>query len=115
MNATNVFFYIDSAGSGTFTSVDGGAYPADGKFHSYAFVYIPSVSLTAYIDGVVVGTDTSSVASSIYSSTAVNIYLGRSEAGEYWDGQIGNARLYTRALSYAEIQQNYKAQRSRFI
>ena len=113
-NTTNVLFYIDSAGSGTFTNVDGGAYPTDGKFHSYAFVYIPSVSFTAYIDGVVVGTDTSSVASSIYSSTDVNIYLGRSGAGEYWDGQIGNARIYTRALSYAEIQQNYNAQRSRF-
>ena len=114
MNTTNVLFYIDSAGSGTFTNVDGGAFSTDGKFHSYAFVYIPSVSLTAYIDGVVVGTDTSSVASSIYSSTDVNIYLGRSGVGEYWDGQIANARIYTRALSYAEIQQNYKAQRSRF-
>jgi hypothetical protein len=30
------------------------------------------------------------------------------------DGQIGNIQIYNRTLSYAEIQQNYKAQRSRF-
>jgi hypothetical protein len=113
-DATNLYFYIDSAGSGTFTSVNAGAYPTDGKFHSYAFVYIPSVSLTAYIDGVVVGTDTSSVASSIYSATDVNIYMGRDEAGSYFDGQIGSSKIYTRALSQAEIKQNFNAQANRF-
>jgi len=30
------------------------------------------------------------------------------------DGQIGNIQIYNRTLSYAEIQQNYNAQRSRF-
>jgi len=63
---------------------------------------------------VVVGTDTSSVASSIYSATDVNIYMGRDEAGSYFDGQIGSSKIYTRALSQAEIKQNYNAQRSRF-
>jgi len=113
-DTTNLHFYIDSAGSGTFTSVNAGAYPTDGKFHSYAFVYIPSASLTAYVDGVVVGTDTSSVASSIYSATDVNIYMGRDEAGSYFDGQIGSSKIYTRALSQAEIKQNFNAQASRF-
>jgi hypothetical protein len=30
------------------------------------------------------------------------------------DGQIGNIQIYNRTLSYAEIQQNYNAQKSRF-
>ena len=32
----------------------------------------------------------------------------------YWSGQIGPIRTYNRVLSQDEIQQNYKAQRSRF-
>jgi len=113
-DTTTLYFYIDSAGSGTFTSVNAGAYPTDGEFHSYSFVYIPSASLTAYVDGVVVGTDTSSVASSIYSATDVNIYMGRDEAGSYFEGQIGSSKIYTRALSQAEIQQNYRTHKGRF-
>jgi len=114
MNATNVFFYIDSAGSGTFTSVNGGAYPTDGEWHHYALVYTPSSSLVAYVDGESVGSDTSSVAASIYSSTDVNIYIGRSEAGEYWDGKIAIARMYTKSLTATEIQQNYRTHKGRF-
>jgi len=114
VNSTNVWFYIDSAGSGTFTSVDGGAYPTDGEWHHYALVYTPSSSLVAYVDGESVGSDTSSVAASIYSSTDVNIYIGRSEAGEYWDGKIAIARMYTKSLTATEIQQNYRTHKGRF-
>ena len=36
-------------------------------------------------------------------------------AGDFFfNGQIANLQVYNRALSYAEIQQNYNAQRSRF-
>ena len=47
------------------------------------------------------------------------LYIGARKSAstmiEFWDGQIANSQYYNRALSYAEIQQNYKAQRSRFI
>ena len=46
------------------------------------------------------------------------LYIGARKSAstmlEFWDGQIANSQYYNRALSYAEIQQNYKAQRSRF-
>jgi hypothetical protein len=33
---------------------------------------------------------------------------------EFWDGQIANSQYYNRALTYAEIQQNYNSFKSRF-
>jgi len=44
-------------------------------------------------------------------TTVTDAQLGGSR---YWSGQIGPIRTYNRVLSQDEIQQNYKAQRSRF-
>jgi hypothetical protein len=48
-------------------------------------------------------------------NTAYEVRIGTLHHTTYSKGQIANMQIYNRVLSYAEIQQNYNAQRSRFI
>jgi hypothetical protein len=45
-----------------------------------------------------------------FSPTAI----GRNGDGQYWDGALQNIKIYNRALSADEIQQNYNAYKNRF-
>jgi hypothetical protein len=49
------------------------------------------------------------------SSLAI-AYLGRGSAAHarYWDGQMSNVSFYNKALTAAEVKQNFNAQRSKF-
>jgi hypothetical protein len=69
----------------------------------------------AYINGVDVGVDANfSTQLSVFAgSDPVNIGYAN-WADYYLEGQLGNLRLYNRALTYAEIQQNYNSFKSRF-
>ena len=79
----------------------------------YHLAYVSNgSSSTLYLNGVNVG-------SSIYSPSGwgSRYYLGWIELngnGEYLDGNIGNTQIYNRALSPAEIMQNFNAQGYRF-
>jgi len=47
--------------------------------------------------------------------TSTNYLIGKSNANaQYFNGKIANAKIYNRALSAAEIQQNYQAEQYRF-
>jgi hypothetical protein len=53
---------------------------------------------------------------SINTGTAFQLYLGtRINPAEYFGGNIYFAQVYNRALTAAEIQQNYNATKSRFL
>jgi hypothetical protein len=78
----------------------------------YHLAYVSNGSgSTFYLNGVNVG-------SSVYSPSGwgSKYYLGWIEvaSGEYLDGNIGNTQIYNRALSPAEIMQNFYAQGPRF-
>ena len=94
---------------------------ADGKFHHVA-VTIRRISgtTTIYFYQDNVKNTTAKVFSNEGGSTAWGngrqLIIGRGAAG--WGdfhGQIGNVQIYKRILSDSEIQQNYNAQKSRFI
>ena len=81
-------------------------------------VYTSGVSptLNVYVNGVL---DNSTLAgtipSSIYSGTSIfNIGTDVVVGGNYYQGNISNSKIYNRALSASEVQQNYNAQKSRF-
>jgi hypothetical protein len=79
-----------------------------------------------YVNGVSVTWTNSLYGGHLYSNTVATstepMYIGRfldgSSATGNWTnpfrGQLGPVHVYNRTLSYAEIQQNYNAQRSRF-
>ena len=92
------------AGAGT-VSVD--------TWYHVALTYNASSGVTVgYLNGVQQGTRnfTSNIT---FDSIPFN--LCRSQAGVYFDGSVALSRCYNRALTQAEVTQNYNAQKNRFI
>jgi hypothetical protein len=72
-----------------------------------------STTAEIYVDGVLI---TSGAGSSASSDSTFQLDIGRINiSGRYFDGDISNTMLYNKALSAAEILQNYNAQKNRFI
>jgi hypothetical protein len=64
-----------------------------------------------YINGVLVAGPTAKT----WNTTANTSQIGRQTNGaEFWNGTIANVTVYNRALTAAEIQQNFNALRGRF-
>jgi len=92
------------AGAGTI-SVD--------TWYNVALTYNASNGVTVgYLNGVQQGTInfTSNIT---FNSIPFN--LCKSQAGVYFDGSVALSRCYNRALTAAEVLQNYNAQKNRFI
>ncbi len=87
----------------------------DKKWHQCVFTY--GGDPTIYLDGVVNGTASRNSAMTNISSELTYIgHLANHAVGNYhFDGRVANLQVYNRALSYAEIKQNYNAQKNRFI
>ena len=86
----------------------------DGEWHQCVFTYGGDSAI--YVDGVLVGS--ASRGSTMYDISSELTYIGHlanHAVGNYhFDGRVANLQIYNRALTYAEIQQNYKAFKSRF-
>jgi hypothetical protein len=81
----------------------------DGNYHYYVVVNDASSNTKLYYDGVLLGTAT-------YRSAAANtnLTIGGTTNTYMWNGNISNFSVYNRALSAAEVSQNYNSLRSRF-
>ena len=68
-----------------------------------------------YVNGVQIGTATSTVGSTL-NVTDNNFVLGGyvSNTGHDYDGKIANSQIYNRALSSTEVLHNYNALKGRF-
>ena len=107
---------------GTRADFGSGGTPYDGyiSYNSYVvgtWVFIvatinTSKTCTAYINGLSVGTATST---GTIGANSVG-YLGRYNGfyGQYFQGSIANFSLYNRVLSASEVLQNFNATRRRF-
>lgn len=71
-------------------------------------------SNTLYLNGVGVSTASQTVATSINLNTARIGNVDGDRAAEYFVGNIASLKLYNKALTAAEIQQNFNATRGRF-
>lgn len=69
-------------------------------------------SQTVYINGVPIWD--SSIGSGPIASNNNAVWIGYDDNGWHWGGKIANNRIYNRALSAAEVQQNYQAEQYRF-
>jgi hypothetical protein len=82
--------------------------------HMYSITTNGSNSHKCYFDGIEVASSSSSITRTA-SPTAQIWYLGKDDyGGRYGNGNIYNCLRYNRALSAAEIQQNYNALKGRF-
>jgi hypothetical protein len=66
-----------------------------------------------YRNGVLAGQSGTGVGFTVNTS---NLYLGSNNStGYYLDGDMANLKMYNKALTQAEVTQNYNAQKNRFI
>jgi hypothetical protein len=94
--------YVSNHGSGL----------TDGNWHNVGFTF-SGTTKTSYIDGISAGTQTTA---NTLTSTFNNRTMGRfgNSTGYYLNGNIASAQIYNRALSAAEVLQNFNATRNRF-
>lgn len=95
--------YVSNHGSGL----------TDGNWHHIGFTY-NNLTKTSYIDGVNVGTQNTN--GSALASSFGNRKLGRygSSTTYYANGELGSFAVYNRALTDAEVKNNYENTKSRF-
>jgi hypothetical protein len=81
----------------------------DGNWHMLTWVNYSNSTMDMYVDGLL----DSNVANSTSGNNNPVDVIGRSWAG-YFPGSIASLTRYTRALSAAEVQQNFNALRGRY-
>ena len=94
----------------------------DNKFHNLVMTIDRTSMMYFYIDGVSVGTplNVSGVSSINLNSSTDNFYIGsygssNGQSPQYFlNGNVSQASIYSRALTAAEVLQNYNALRPRF-
>jgi len=68
-------------------------------------------TMRLYENGVQVSTQSQTINP---ASNSTNVYIGRGPSSQFFPGDIASTRVYNRALTAAEVAQNYNAQSSRF-
>ena len=103
----NLVFYISGDGS-NFINVQSSTKPTIRTWHHVAVVYEPSTHLKIYLDGVLEGTITSGVFSSIYDpSSTVSTSIGERDDDSQvtcTQGYIADVRVYNSDIGQANIQ-----------
>ena len=105
------FIFGGRNGDGTYYSSDSGVVIADNTYHHIVGIKT-GLYWRTYVDGVLKSTVTAGSVGTLYNTTAMQ--LGR-EGNAYYTGMnLDVFKVYNRALTSAEIQQNYKQYKSRF-
>ena len=108
----NFHFVVSSDGTATTTVISLVTYLAARWFH-VAGVYVPSTSLTIYVNGTAT-INTTSIPASIFNSTA-NLEIGANNAGtRVLDGRSALCGLYAASHAAATIRSVYHSQRALF-
>lgn len=74
---------------------------------------LASNTTSIYIDGVL-SNGTGTLGGLVYATTTDTVQIGRRPSGAYWSGSVSNLLIYNRALTAAEILQNYNATKNRY-
>lgn len=86
---------------------------SDGKWHYVGFTFGNSVK-TSYIDGISVGTQsTSGTLTSIFNNRTIGRY--GSSTQYYLNGRISSTNIYNRILTPSEVLENYDRTKRRYI
>jgi hypothetical protein len=83
------------------------------EWHYYVATYDNSV-LRVYKDGNLFNSTTHSSGGQLKTTSASTLIGWSRDTSEYLDGRLGSVKIYNRALSAAEIQQNFNATKARF-
>jgi len=107
---TNVSFYLAVPTFGP-SPILTASWPSRDAWHHTVATY-DGATMKIYIDGVL---SNSKSQSGTISTNTNSLTIGSQPGyGEYYGGRVSGAKIYNRALTAQEIQQNYNALRSRF-
>ena len=119
----DVSYSIRIQGAGIYAQLGNGSTVVDTPLYTlplntwthvtYVWKNVATNSLEAYINGVSAGSVSHSFSSIL--NTSANLYIGSYNGGEYSQymiGRIGITRLYSAALTSAQVLQNYNANKS---
>jgi hypothetical protein len=123
--SADVSYSIRIQGAGIYSQIGNGSTVVDTPLYTlplntwthvtYVWKNVATNSLEAYINGVSVGSVSHSFSSIL--NTSANLYIGSYNGGEYsqyMNGRIGITRLYSAALTSAQVLQNYNADKSKY-
>ena len=85
------------------------SYTSDSQWHNIIMTCSRTGNMTIYFDGVPVGTANISSIGSVTNSGP--LWIGQDGSGERFPGSIDDVRIYNRALSAAEVQAMYQAEK----
>ena len=121
----DVSYSIRISGAGIYAQIGNGSGVVDTPLYTltlntwthvtYVWKNVATNSLEAYINGVSVGSVAHSFSSIL--NTSANLYIGSYNGGEYsqyMNGRIGITRLYSAALSAAQVLQNYNSSKATY-
>jgi hypothetical protein len=109
-------FEVYMAATGAIDSVQFGSGYNNGAWHNFTLTWNGSNRINAYADSINIGSNTTSITGSFESNAAFQIGF-RPVGGintYYFPGNISQVSIYNRALTAAEIRQNFNALRGRF-
>ena len=98
-------------GGSNYLSVSVSSYPANNVYHM--IFTLSGTTQTLYINGVSVATNSGGAAPSL-SGTALTIGNRSNLSGTYLGGNVYLTKFYNRALTAAEVLQNFNAYRTRY-
>lgn len=104
-------FFAQRNNGGTESSAFYSGNICDGKWH-HVVGTVDSTNISIYIDGIF---QSSNPKVTGVTTSGQNIVIGGNHLNRYQSCKIANARLYTKALTPAEIQQNYQATEYKFL
>lgn len=108
-NSASRLMYQAHNGSQWYTMTDTDAIESDTWAHF--MITHSGTSAIMYKNGVQSATATMG---NLHWTNANNLLIGYRANSEYWKGDIPTMKIYNRALTAAEVAQNFNAQRSRF-
>jgi hypothetical protein len=121
----DVSYSIRISGAGIYAQIGNGSTVVDTPLYTlplntwthvvYVWKNVATNSLEAYINGVSVASVSHSFSSIL--NTSANLYIGSYNGGEYsqyMNGRIGITRLYSAALTSAQVLQNYNASKATY-
>ena len=100
--------------TGTINAAQFGSGYNNGIWHNVILTWNGSNTITVYVDGISIGTNTTSITGSFESNAAFQIGSRPAGGGSVFSGNISQIQVYNRALTSTEITQNYNALKGRF-
>jgi hypothetical protein len=97
---------------GSSDQIISGSLLSQNTWYNFTLTYSSGISYSSYLNGSLIGTNT--LTSFTFSTQPLRIARSLDSFWTTYKGQVSNAMIYNRALSAAEVQQNFNALRGRY-